>query len=59
MFVLLQVYSGRYRNPQRLRKNVQEVDDPYGAVKEGVFVAVHIKDAKKLPVIDREGDSCG
>ena len=53
MYILLKVYFGRYRNPQRLRETVQEVDDPYGAMKEGVFVAVHIKDAKKLPVIGK------
>ena len=58
---LLQVYSGRYRNPQRLREAVQEVDDPFAAIKEGVLVAVHIKDATKLPVIGKvtavEGES--
>ena len=58
---LLQVYSGRYRNPQRLREAVQEVDDPFVAIKEGVLVAVHIKDATKLPVIGKvtavEGES--
>ena len=47
------MYSGRYRNPHRLRGAVQEVDDPFAAIKEGVFVAVHIKDATKLPVIGK------
>ena len=33
--------------------SVQEVDDPFVAIKEGVLVAVHIKDATKLPVIGK------
>ena len=29
------------------------MDEPYAALKEGVFVAVHIKDSKKIPVIGK------
>ena len=47
------MYSGRYRNPPRLPKAVQKVYEPYAALKERVFVAVHIKDPKKIPVMGK------
>ena len=51
------MYCGRNRNPQKLQEAVQEavqeVDEPYAALKEEVFVAGHIKDPKKIPVIGK------
>ena len=47
------MYSGRYKNPQTLAARVNEVENPLQALKENVFVAVHIQDYNKPPVLGK------
>ena len=49
----MQVYTGPYKHPRALASQVQKVANHLDALKENVFVAVHLQEYKRVPVIGK------